>query len=213
MRVVIYTRLSPNPDKKDTVNQERSLKEFITRNESWELQQIYTDIHLSGAIKGKDRPKFQAMMLAASQRKFDLVLFWAVDRLSREGLSATLRYLESLESWGILYKSYTEPYIDSSGPFKDIFLSIATTFAKLERARLIERTKAGIETARLKGKILGRPFATTKSKKRKNPVKIEEVVRLHKEGKSLRDIGKIVGAGAATVMRLLKGENEKTIVC
>ncbi len=209
MRVVLYTRLSPNPDKKDTINQERTLKEFIDRNSGWELVHTYTDIHVSGSIKGKDRPKFQAMMLAASQKQFDVVLFWAIDRFSREGLLPTLKYLEVLESYGVSYKSYTEPYIDSVGPFKDIFLSIATTFAKLERSRLIERTKAGIETARLKGKILGRPSALVKSKKRKNPVRVEEVIKMHEEGKSLREIGKVVGASAATVLRLIRGEKEK----
>ncbi len=211
MRVVLYTRLSPNPDKKDTVNQERTLKEFISRNEGWELVGTFTDIHVSGAVKGKDRPKFTAMMLAASQKQFDLILFWAIDRFSREGLLPTLQYLDRLDTWGIKYKSYTEPYIDSTGPFKDIFLSIATTFAKMERARLIERTKAGIETARLKGKILGRPSATTKSKKRKNPVKVEEVFRINKEGKSLREIVTVVGSSPATIMRILKRENGVTV--
>ncbi len=206
VRVVLYTRLSPNPDKKDTVNQERALNEFIGRNEGWELVNTFTDINVSGTVKGKDRPKFQAMMLAASQKQFDLILFWAIDRFSREGLLPTLQYLDRLDTWGVKYKSYTEPYIDSTGPFKDIFLSIATTFAKMERARLIDRTRAGIETARLKGKKLGRPTATTKSKKRRNPVKIEEVVRLNKEGKSLREIVGVVGSSPATIMRILKRE-------
>ena len=158
MRIALYTRLSPNPDKKDTENQERQLREFVSRNVGWEIVRTFTDIHLSGSKKGKDRPKFTLMMLEASQKKFDMILFWALDRLTREGMLATLQYLDQLEKWGIKYKSYTEPHIDSLGPFNDIFLSIASTFAKLERSKLIERTKVGLETARLKGKRLGRQY-------------------------------------------------------
>jgi len=41
----------------------------------------------------RNRPQFDAVMLAASQRNFDLLLFWALDRLSREGIVKTLSYL------------------------------------------------------------------------------------------------------------------------
>ena len=205
MRIALYTRLSPNPDKKDTENQERQLREFVSRNVGWEIVRTFTDIHLSGSKKGKDRPKFTLMMLEASQKKFDMILFWALDRLTREGMLATLQYLDQLEKWGIKYKSYTEPHIDSLGPFNDIFLSIASTFAKLERSKLIERTKVGLETARLKGKRLGRQYATVVTETRPNPVILQDVISLRNEGKSLREIAETYeGVGASTIYRLLK---------
>ena len=75
------------------------------------------------------------MLLHASQRKFDVFLFWALDRLTREGTLATLQYLERLTSYQVGYKSFTEPYLDSCGTFKDVVISLLATMAKQERLR------------------------------------------------------------------------------
>jgi DNA invertase Pin-like site-specific DNA recombinase len=86
-----------------------------------------------------------------------LVLFRSLDRFSREGASATLQHLNTLESYGIGFKSYTEQYLDSTGIFKEAVISILVTVAKQERVRLSERTKAGLERACGKGTKLGKP--------------------------------------------------------
>ena len=62
------------------------------------------------------------MLKAAHQRKFDIVVFWALDRLTREGTRATLNYLRRLESKGVGYVSYQEQWLDSTGPFKDVMI-------------------------------------------------------------------------------------------
>ncbi|HEV3210957.1 MAG TPA: recombinase family protein [Chthoniobacterales bacterium] len=97
------------------------------------------------------------MLKAAYQRKFDILVFWALDRLTREGTRATLNYLQRLESKGVGYVSYQEQWLDSTGPFKDVMVSMFATLAKQERARISERTIAGLKVARAKGRILGRP--------------------------------------------------------
>ena len=91
------------------------------------------------------------------QRKFDLLLFWALDRLSREGALKTLQHLDRLESYGVAYRSFTEPYFDSCGIFKEAVVSIVATLAKQERIRRSERTKAGLARVRASGKRLGPP--------------------------------------------------------
>src|SRR6267143_921870 len=91
-----------------------------------------------------DRKQFQAMFTAASQRKFDILLFWSLDRLSREGVLETLQHLNRLTSYGVNYRSYTEQYFDSCGIFKDAVISILATVAKQERIRISERVKAGL---------------------------------------------------------------------
>jgi DNA invertase Pin-like site-specific DNA recombinase len=55
------------------------------------------------------------------------------------------------------FRSYQEACLDTVGPFADVILALFATFAKLERSRLIERTKAGLQRARAEGKTLGRP--------------------------------------------------------
>src|SRR4029077_3597645 len=106
-----------------------------------------------------ERTAFQAMFKDASQRKFDLLLFWASDRLSREGVLETLQHLSRLTSYGVGYRSFTEQYFDSCGIFKDAVIAIIATVAKQERVRISLRVRAGLEVARAKGKRIGRPFA------------------------------------------------------
>jgi DNA invertase Pin-like site-specific DNA recombinase len=64
------------------------------------------------------------MFKAAHQRKFDVLVFWALDRLTREGTRATLNYLQRLESKGVDYVSYQGQWLDSTGPFKDVISAI-----------------------------------------------------------------------------------------
>lgn len=101
-----------------------------------------------------NRTEFKKLFADAHQRKFDLVLFWSLDRFSREGALPTLQHLNLLEGYGVGYKSYTEQYLDSTGIFKEAVISI---LAKQERVRLSERTRAGIERACSKGTQLGKP--------------------------------------------------------
>lgn len=72
-------------------------------------------------------------MLAASQRKFDVLLFWALDRLSREGIVKTLGYLEQLRTWGCGWRSYTQPCLDTGNEMTNgIVLSVLAAVAKQE---------------------------------------------------------------------------------
>jgi DNA invertase Pin-like site-specific DNA recombinase len=120
--------------------------------QGWPIVREYID-QASGS-RG-DREQFLAMMQGASTRQFDLVMFWSLDRLSREGVLKTLTYLQQLDTWKVNYKSFTEQYLDSCGMFKDAVISILATVAKQERFRISERTKAGLERARRAGKRIG----------------------------------------------------------
>jgi DNA invertase Pin-like site-specific DNA recombinase len=64
---------------------------------------------------------------AASKREFDCLLFWSLDRLSREGTVETLNHLQRLTSYGVNYRSFTEQYLDSTGIFKEAVIGGTTT--------------------------------------------------------------------------------------
>ena len=148
-KCAICARVSTR-DKQETLNQLAQLREFYHR-QGWQVPTEYVD-HETGSTSA--RGEFQKMLLHASQRKFDVLLFWALDRLTREGTLATLQYLERLTSYQVGYKSFTEPYLDSCGTFKDIVISLLATMAKQERIRMGERVRAGIAQARRAGKPL-----------------------------------------------------------
>jgi DNA invertase Pin-like site-specific DNA recombinase len=151
MNCGLYVRVSTS--KQETDNQLHQLRNFARRL-SWTIFAEYVD-ELSG--KNSDRAAFQRMFRDASQRRFDVLLFWSLDRLSREGALETLQHLNRLNGYGVQWRSFTECYLDSTGTFRDAIISFLATLAKQERIRLSERTKAGLERARKQGKVLGRP--------------------------------------------------------
>ena len=139
--------------RQDTENQLSQLRQFC-ESQGWTITGEYVD-RASG--KRSDREQFLKLYADASQRKFDTVLFWSLDRFSREGVRETLNHLERLTSYGVNYRSFTEQYLDSCGIFKDAVLAILAVIAKQERVRLSERTLAGLAKARKQGRVGGRP--------------------------------------------------------
>ena len=97
IRAAYYLRVSTETQELD--NQRAEIMPFIERR-GWKLVHPFEDV-MSGRKTEKDRPGFAAMLKAAHQRKFDIVVFWALDRLTREGTRATLNYLQRLESKGV----------------------------------------------------------------------------------------------------------------
>jgi len=153
MNIAIYERVSTS--KQDPENQGAQLRVFSNR-QAWSVVHEFTDV-VSGSKSERDRPQFRKLMEAASRREFDLVLFWALDRFSREGVLPTLHHLQRLDSWGVAWRSYTEQYLDSTGIFKDAVISIMATIAKQENIRRSERIVAGLQRAKRNGSRLGRP--------------------------------------------------------
>jgi DNA invertase Pin-like site-specific DNA recombinase len=191
-RVGLYARVSTKDKRQDTANQLDQLRQFAG-TQGWTVVHEYVD---RATGKHSDREQFQKLFQDASQRKFDVVLFWSLDRFSREGVRETLNHLERLASYGVGYRSFTEQYLDSCGIFRDAVLGILATIAKQERVRLSERTLAGLERARKAGRVGGRPRVIVDRTK---------VDRLAKAGKSLAAIAEAVGTSKSTVHRLLTG--------
>ena len=156
----------------------------------------YVDQGQSGAKAGSLRPEFSRMMQDASQRRFDLLLFWSLDRLSREGVAQTLDYLNRLNAWGIGFRSFSEPYLDSLGVFKDAVLAILACIAKQERIRISERTKAGLERARRAGKVLGRPGIKAGV--------VEQIREMRAAGRTVRETARACGVSVGMVCKAIK---------
>jgi DNA invertase Pin-like site-specific DNA recombinase len=138
------------------------------------------------------------MFADARARKFDLVMFWSLDRLSREGVSATLNHLERLTAAGVNWRSYTEEYLDSTGLFKDAVIAILAVIAKQERIRRSERASAAINRLRSEGKTdhLGRPRKVIGAK-------LDKARGLHAQGLSVRKIAAKLHVSAMTVQRIV----------
>jgi DNA invertase Pin-like site-specific DNA recombinase len=194
-RTALYARISTRDKGQDVENQLAQLREFANR-QNWIVVQEFVDRE-SGSTA--DRVNFQAMFRAASQRTFDVLLFWSIDRLSREGVLETLQHLNRLTSYGVNYRSFTEQYFDSCGIFKDAVISILATIAKQERIRISERVRAGMRNARAKGRRIGRPANIPLTPELRKQI---TEAYLHRQG-SLRQIAAQFGTSLGTVQRCI----------
>jgi DNA invertase Pin-like site-specific DNA recombinase len=193
-RVALYLRVSLDDGRKTVENQRNQLSTFC-ESMGWPVVMEFSD-QKSG--NSTDRPGLQKMKVAASKRQFDHLVFWDLSRLSRGGVSETLRLLEELRAWGVTWRSYQEAYIDALGPFAEVVIALLSSIAKMEREKIRERTLAGLQRARKHGRIGGRPKAIEDFKL------VQQVEALRAEGQSIRKIAIKVGASPTTVQKLLK---------
>jgi DNA invertase Pin-like site-specific DNA recombinase len=193
-RVAIYARVSTKDARQDAENQLRQLRAFAA-TQSWKIVHEFVD-RLSG--KSADREQFQLMFKAASVRSFEVLLFWSLDRLSREGTVATLNHLQRLNAYGVGYRSFTEQYLDSTGMFKEAVIGILAAVARQERIRLSERTVAGLQRAKAQGRIGGRPRTED------DPRTMARLAAMRHSGASIRRIAEELDLSPTTVARLVR---------
>lgn len=191
MRCVIYSRVST--EEQTTDNQLHQLREYADR-QGWNIIEEIQDV-ASGGKSAEERQGLKKVFTMARQRKFDVLLFWSLDRFSREGSRKTLEYLTKLDDYRVKWHSYTEEYISSLGIFSDAIISLMACLAKQERIRISERTKAGLARVKAKGKVLGRPTDVIAD--------TEQIRELRQSGHSLSEISRITGVSKTRVHRLL----------
>jgi DNA invertase Pin-like site-specific DNA recombinase len=196
MRVAIYARVSTNKGEQDPDNQLLELRTHCS-DKRWAIVEEFVDYADGGR---SDRNRFQQMMAALFRRprRFDLVLFWSLDRFSREGTLKTLQHLEKIAKAGMEYQSYKEQYLDTLGDFRDAVISILATVAKIEKRRIGERTKAGLDKLKAQGMVLGR------AKARDDDKLVAEVTRMRAEGVSIRNMAATLEKSPTTILRLMK---------
>ncbi len=156
MRVAIYGRVSTDDKGQDPENQLRELRAWCI-NSGHTIAGEYVEYE-SGRKGTHKRKQFAALFEDAAKRKFDCVLFWMLDRFSREGMAQTIVHLQRLTSYGVSFHSYTEPHLATDNELvRNILLALLSSLAKVEAQKISERTKAGMARAKAKGIKVGRP--------------------------------------------------------
>jgi DNA invertase Pin-like site-specific DNA recombinase len=171
----------------DPETQLRELRERCAQR-GWQIVEEYVDSGVSGS---KDsRPALNRLMSAASQRKFDAVLVWKIDRWGRS-LKHLVTSLAELDAYGVAFISLRDN-LDLSTPSGRLMMQLLGAFAEFEHSIIQERVKAGLRNAVAKGKWLGRPQAEVSEAK---------ITELRTSGASWREIAKEMGLGVGTVHR------------
>jgi DNA invertase Pin-like site-specific DNA recombinase len=165
MRVAIYARVSTDDKGQDPENQLQQLRAWCA-SAGHEIAHEYIDRE-SGRKGINGRKQFAALFEDAHKRKFDCVLFWALDRFSREGMVPTIMHLQRLNACGVGFHSYTEAHLATDNELvRNILLALLASLAKVEAQKISERTRAGMARAKAQGKRIGRPTISRKTQER-----------------------------------------------
>jgi len=190
MRVAIYARVSTDDKGQDVENQLIQLRAWCAQ----EGHTITNEYHefASGAKDASKRPKLAALLEDATKAQFDLVLFWALDRLSRQGMAATMSILQKLAVVNVKFRSFTEPHLSTDNELvANVLLACMSSLAKVERTRISDRTKAGMDRAKAEGARFGRP-AIPEAKRL-------EIKNYRGNGLTMREVARLAGVNVATV--------------
>ena len=191
----MYARVSSTDGRQETENQLRELRGYCDRS-GYEVYGEYVDYE-SGRKGRRERSGFSQLLQDAERRRFDLVLFWSLDRFSREGIRKTIHYLQHLDACRVRFKSLKEPYLDTDNELiSHILLGVLSYFAELEARKISERTKAGLTRARAKGKTLGRPDGFEMWK--------DQLTKMRLEGVSQGAMSRKTGLSYNTVKKYLR---------
>jgi len=154
----IYTRKSTDENLDKNFNSLDSQREYCqsfikTREpQGWQVyEQVYSDPGFSGG--SMDRPGLQQLLRDARKRKFQVVVCYKYDRLSRN-TGQFLHMLELFEKYGIAFASVTQP-IDTSSSVGRLMRSILMDFAQFEREIISERTRDKLAAMAKKGMRTG----------------------------------------------------------
>jgi DNA invertase Pin-like site-specific DNA recombinase len=192
-RAAVYLRVSTLDQ--TTANQERELREVASRM-GCEVH-VYRDHGVSGA-KGRDkRPQFDKLCRDATNRKFDVVMAWSVDRLGRS-LQDLVSFLTEIHALKIdLYLH--QQGIDTATPAGKAMFQMMGVFAEFERSMIQERVRAGLARARAEGTKSGRPMGRPKTDSA-----TEKAIRaaLSKGDTGMHKIAGQFGVGTGTVQRI-----------
>ena len=152
MRIATYTRISTDEDHQpySLEAQAAKLNAYADSQDGWRIARRFTD-QASGATL--DRPGLERALKEAEAKRFDLLLVYRVDRLSRS-VRGLAQILDQLDKAGVLFRSATEPF-DTASSAGRMMVQMLGVFAEFERATIVERVIAGMERKAARGEWTG----------------------------------------------------------
>lgn len=147
MRVAIYARVSTE---EQTVENQLMVLEPFCKQRDWQIVDVFQESE--SAWKSGHQTEFKKLTEEARKGKYDILLVWALDRLTREGALSILKMVDKFKQYNVRIISYQESWTELPGELADVLYSISGWVAQMESKRRSERTKAGLARAKEDGK-------------------------------------------------------------
>jgi DNA invertase Pin-like site-specific DNA recombinase len=201
IKAAIFVRVSTHKQNSD--RQISDLRRLADRN-GWQIVEVVSE-QISGATQNSGRAGVQRLLQLAAAGSIDKVLITEISRLGRK-VSEVTTLIDQLTNYKI--SVYVENLgfetLNAGGAKNSMFMPVLTvmaSFAEAERETLRERILSGMKEAAAKGRKAGRPAGSTGEAL---AAKYPKVVRLLKDGHSIRNAAAIAGISPATVQKLAK---------
>ena len=182
-RLALYTRVSTIEQSEEGYSideQERLLMSWAEKN-NYEVYKCYSDRGISGKDI-KNRPALKELLKDAEEKKFDMVISWKINRISRK-LADVLKIVDILEKNDITFKSYSEPF-ETDTPAGKMQFQMMALIGEFERGTIAQNVKMGM-CAKAKagewcgGRVLGYDLVPVENqegaKRRKTKLTINEI--------------------------------------
>jgi len=203
MKVVIYSRVSTNSQ--DYKRQTEELLEF-SKNMNYEVVSIFEE-KISGGKTNEERPELMKMINYIKSNKIDKVLCWELSRLGRN----TIEVLKTIQ---LLNENCISLYIKNHNietlndkceinPMSQFLIQILTSVSEMEKTQIRQRIKSGYESYRKNGGKVGRKEGFKKDTETLL-TEHKDVVKLLKQGYSVRKTMKLTDKSSGTIQKIKK---------
>lgn len=189
LRVATYSRVSTSHHKQNPEVQVQALQKYCQAR-GWAIAHELVDHGYSGGTA--ERPALKELQRLVREREVDVVVVVKLDRLFRS-LKHLVVTLEEWEAVGVKFISVKDA-VDWTTAAGRFFIQVLGSLAELQKSILVERTMMGLDHARSKGKILGRPKSDYSA-----------IQKLRAQGRTYTQIQNELGVGRATIFRALEG--------
>lgn len=190
-RIALYARVST--DKQTCENQLQELR-VIAERMNYTIVAEFIDNGISGMKTRQDRPALDQLMKSATQRKFDMVMCWSIDRLGRS-LQNLVEILNDLQAMKIdLF--FLQQGMDTSTPSGRMIFSVFGAIGEFERNLIRERVIAGQKRAVANGVKIGRPSKMNEGLR-------SAIQLLREKGMGIKQIARELKVGVGTVYRVI----------
>ncbi len=190
-RIALYARVST--DKQTCENQLQELRTIAERM-NYTIVAEFVDNGISGMKTRHNRPALDQLMKSATQRKFDMVMCWSIDRLGRS-LQNLVEILNELQAMKIdLF--FLQQGMDTSTPSGRMIFSVFGAIGEFERNLIRERVIAGQKRAVANGVKIGRPS-------KMNDGLRSAIQLLREKGMGIKQIARELKVGIGTVYSVI----------
>jgi putative DNA-invertase from lambdoid prophage Rac len=161
-RAALYLRVSTSDQHIE--NQLQPLQDFC-KQRGFEIVRVYAENE--SAWQAGHQKEWARLMHDAESRRFNTVVVWALDRITREGVSSIFMKIQTLQRYSVTVISIQESWREGLGEMSDLFVAMLAWVANFESRRRSQRTLAGLARVKLQGKKLGRPAGSKDKVRRK----------------------------------------------